>query len=49
MNRDLKVMDAAAISLCKENDIPIIVLNLQESRLVARAISGERVGTFVHP
>jgi uridylate kinase len=49
MNRELKVMDAAAISLCKENDIPIIVLNLQESRLVARAISGERVGTFVHP
>jgi uridylate kinase len=48
MTRDLKVMDAAAISLCKENEIPIIVLNLQEPRLVVRAISGERVGTLVH-
>jgi uridylate kinase len=49
MTRDLKVMDAAAISLCRENEIPIVVLNLQESGLVARAIRGERVGTLVHP
>lgn len=49
MTRDLKVMDAAAISLCRENEIPIIVLNLQEPGLVARAIRGERVGTLVHP
>jgi uridylate kinase len=49
MTRDLKVMDAAAISLCRENEIPIIVLNLQESGLVAKAIRGERVGTLVHP
>jgi uridylate kinase len=49
ITRDLKVMDAAAISLCKENDIPIIVLNLQEPGLVAEAIRGTRVGTLVHP
>jgi uridylate kinase len=49
MARDLKVMDAAAISLCRENLIPIVVLNLQEPGLVARAIRGERVGTLVHP
>jgi uridylate kinase len=49
MARDLKVMDAAAISLCRENNIPIIVLNLQEPGLVARAIRGDRVGTLVHP
>jgi uridylate kinase len=49
MMRDLKVMDAAAISLCRDNEIPIIVLNLQESGLVARAIRGDRVGTLVHP
>lgn len=49
MTRDLKVMDAAAISLCRENEIPIVVLNLSEPGLVARAIRGDRVGTLVHP
>lgn len=48
MTRDLKVMDAAAISLCKENEIPIIVLNLHTSGLVASAVRGDRVGTLVH-
>jgi len=48
MARELKVMDAAAISLCRENQIPIIVLNVMEKGLVARAIRGERVGTLVH-
>ncbi|HEX6926379.1 MAG TPA: UMP kinase [Longimicrobiaceae bacterium] len=49
MARDLQVMDASAISLCKENEIPIIILNLMEPGLVARAISGERVGTLIRP
>jgi uridylate kinase len=49
ITRDLKVMDAAAISLCRENDIPIIVLNLDTEGLVSRAIRGDRVGTLVHP
>ncbi len=49
ITRDLKVMDAAAISLCRENDIPIIVLNLDTEGLVGRAIRGDRVGTLVHP
>jgi uridylate kinase len=49
MTRDLQVMDASAISLCKENAIPIIILNLMEPGLVARAISGERVGTLIRP
>jgi uridylate kinase len=49
ITRDLKVMDAAAISLCRENDIPIIVLNLDTPGLVGRAVRGERVGTLVHP
>lgn len=48
MTRELKVMDAAAISLCKENELPIIVLNLQKSGLIARAIRGEHVGSLVH-
>jgi len=49
INRQLKVMDAAALSLCRENRIPIIVLNLQEPGAVARAIRGEEIGTLVHP
>jgi uridylate kinase len=47
MARELAVMDAAAVSLCKENRLPIIVLNLQEPGAVAGAIRGERVGTLV--
>lgn len=49
INRELKVMDAAALSLCRENEIPIVVLNLQDHGSIARAIRGEDVGTFVHP
>jgi uridylate kinase len=47
MARELAVMDAAAVSLCKENQLPIIVLNLQEPGAVDSAIRGERVGTLV--
>lgn len=47
MTRELAVMDAAAVSLCKENGLPIIVLNLEEPGAVAAAIRGERVGTIV--
>jgi len=49
LTRQLGVMDHAAISLCKENDIPIVVLNLDRQGEVARAIRGEAVGTLVHP
>lgn len=45
--RDLRVMDAAAVSLCRENDLPIIVLNLEEIGAVQAAILGERIGTLV--
>ncbi len=45
--RDLRVMDAAAVSLCRDNDLPIIVLNLEDQGAVRRAIHGERVGTLV--
>ncbi len=47
VTRELGVMDAPAVSLCKENDLPIIVLNLEERGAVAAAIRGERVGTLV--
>ena len=48
LSRELGVMDAAALSLCKENDISIIVLNLDVPRAVARAVTGETIGTLVH-
>jgi uridylate kinase len=47
MLEDLKVMDQTAITLCRENKLPLIVLNLHTSGNVARAIRGERVGTLV--
>jgi len=47
MTRELAVMDAAAVSLCKENNLPIIVLNLEEPGAVGAAIRGKRVGTLV--
>jgi len=47
MARELGVMDAAAVSLCKENGLPIIVLNLEDRGAVAAAIRGEQVGTLV--
>jgi uridylate kinase len=47
MTRELAVMDAAAVSLCKENGLPIIVLNLSEPGAVGSAIRGEHVGTLV--
>jgi uridylate kinase len=45
--RELAVMDTAAVALCKENNLPIIVLNLSDRGAVASAIRGERVGTLV--
>ncbi|HEU4564823.1 MAG TPA: UMP kinase [Gemmatimonadaceae bacterium] len=45
--RELGVMDQTAITLCKENALPIIVLNIQRHGAVARAIRGDRIGTIV--
>ena len=47
VQRELAVMDAPAVSLCKENHLPIIVLNLEDQGAVSAAIRGERVGTLV--
>jgi uridylate kinase len=47
LTRELAVMDTAAVSLCKDNGLPIIVLNLGDQGAVASAIRGERVGTLV--
>ena len=49
LTRELGVMDAAALSLCKDNGLPIMVMSVAEPGAVARAIQGERIGTLVHP
>ncbi|MGD0236871.1 MAG: UMP kinase [Syntrophorhabdales bacterium] len=47
LNRNLRVMDATAISLCMENKLPIIVFNLKEQGNMKKIVTGERVGTVV--
>jgi len=45
--KNLKVMDAAAISLCRENEIPIRVFNISRKGNIKAVISGRSVGTIV--
>ncbi len=45
--RGLKVADATAISLCQDNDLPIVVFNLLVEGNIARAVRGEPIGTLV--
>jgi len=47
LEENLKVMDATAITLCRENDIPIIVFKLLQKGNLKRVILGEKVGTIV--
>jgi uridylate kinase len=47
IERDLRVMDAAALSLCRENKLPILVFNVSEDGAILRAVRGESVGTLV--
>ncbi|HXG71599.1 MAG TPA: UMP kinase [Gemmatimonadaceae bacterium] len=47
MVKELGVMDQTAITLCKENKLPIIVLNIHRHGEIARALHGESVGTIV--
>ena len=49
LNRRLEVMDSTAISLCMENKLPILVLNLWDNAALRKALLGETVGTLVHP
>jgi len=47
LNMRLEVMDATALSLCLENNLPIIVFDLQAPRSIERAVVGEPIGTIV--
>jgi uridylate kinase len=48
LEKNLRVMDHAAISLCHENKIPIVVLNIFKKGNITKALCGERVGTLIH-
>ncbi len=47
INNELEVMDAAAMSLCRENNLPVIVLNIRKPGAILSALKGERIGTLV--
>ena len=47
LKKNLKVIDHSAISLCRDNNIPIIVLNIFKKGNIAKAICGEQVGTLI--
>lgn len=46
-NRDIEIMDNSALSLCMDNKIPILVFNLLKEGNIARAASGEKLGTLI--
>ena len=47
LNKKLKVMDTAAISLCMDNDIPLIIFNLNEKGNIKKVVCGKTIGTIV--
>ena len=47
LNKELKVMDSTAISLCMDNHLPIVVFNLMEKGNIKRVVCGEEIGTIV--
>jgi uridylate kinase len=49
LNLRLEVMDSTALSLCMDNEMPILVIDLWNENALPRALRGEAVGTLVHP
>ena len=47
LRRGLQVADATAFSLCRDNNMPIIVFDAQADGNIARAVRGEKIGTLV--
>lgn len=48
LNRNLKVMDLTAITMCMENNLPIIVFDMDTNGNLMKVMSGENIGTLVH-
>ncbi|KAF4366328.1 hypothetical protein F8388_017482 [Cannabis sativa] len=47
ISKELSVMDLTAITLCQENNIPVVVFNLNKPGNISKAIKGEKVGTLI--
>ncbi|MFH1259529.1 MAG: UMP kinase [Elusimicrobiota bacterium] len=47
IRRRLKIMDVTALSLCMDNDLPVLVFNMQKKGNLRRAVIGEKVGTII--
>ena len=47
LNKDLAVMDSTAASLCKDNNLPILVFSLEDPENIYKAVCGENIGTIV--
>jgi uridylate kinase len=47
INKELAVMDSAAVSLCRDNELPVIVLNIRNPGAILAALQGQRIGTLV--
>lgn len=47
LEKNLRIMDAAAVALCRDNDLPIIVFDVQQDGNIQRAARGEDVGTLI--
>lgn len=48
LKKKLKVMDLTAISMCMDNNVPIVVFNINKPGNIKKAVLGEKVGTIVH-
>jgi uridylate kinase len=48
LEKGLKVMDASAIALCMDNELPILVFNMMKPGNLVSAVLGESVGTLIH-
>ena len=48
LEKKLKVMDATAVSLCMDNDLPIVVFNMMKKGNIKRAVDGKEIGTIIN-
>ncbi len=48
LNKNLQVMDSTSIAFCRDNQLPILVLNYRESDSILRAVCGETIGTLIN-
>ena len=47
LNKELRILDLTAFIMCKENELPIIVFNMNEKGNLKKLVSGEKIGTLI--